>query len=238
VSGAALEPIAAAAAVDPVVAVAAPDVVVAGAAADHVVAVAAVDDVVAVTAVDHVVAVAALDAVMAVAAVENVVAVATMDEVVAVPAEDAGPTGPAGAELVVAGTTDDPLAGNQSDDEVHPTAHTRQARPHDRGHPRVSTQPRAGIEPYQPGREPVPARARPSRTHHHRADGPHTGHHCQHPNHGPCPARESNREHPSPATTAATPTAPTLPDNHSLSEPAHHHSVSTDNAEIAASAVL
>jgi hypothetical protein len=257
VAGAPLEPIAAGSAVDPVVAVAAVNVVVAGAAVDHVMAVAAVDDVVAGAAVDHVVAVAALDAVMtvaavdavvAVAAVQVVVAVATVDEVVAVPAEDAGPSGTVGAELVVAGTPHDPLAGSQPDDEVHPTAHTRQARPRGRGHLRVGTEPRPGIEPYQPGREAIPARARPPLPDHHRDDSPHTDHHRQHPNHGPCPARESNCEHPRLLSSNRTdrshatpnqqaqrrrppPTAPTLPDGPSPSKRPPPHSAGIDNAE-------
>jgi hypothetical protein len=97
---------------------------------DPVVAGAALEPIAAGAAVDPVVAVAAADVVVAGAAVDHVVAVAAVDDVVAVAAEDAGPAGAAGAELVVAGTTHDPLTGSQPNDEVHPTgAHPPGAPP-------------------------------------------------------------------------------------------------------------
>jgi hypothetical protein len=66
---------------------------------------------------------------------------------------DAGPGGPASAELVVAGTAHNSLAGSEPDDEVHPTAHPRQAGPRGTAYLRFTTKSRGGIEPHQPGRE-------------------------------------------------------------------------------------
>ena len=130
------------------------------------------------------------------AAGQPLVAASAMDEVVAVAAVDAGPSGRVGAELVMAGTTHNALAGSQPDDEVHSTAYPRQAGLRGSGHLRVTTKSRGGIEPYQPGREGVPARSRP-RTRKNRRDGrPRTHRRRQRPNQGPCPARKSNREHP------------------------------------------
>ena len=156
------------------------ETVVARAAMETIVAAAAADEVMAAAADDPVMATAAVDQVVPMAAVQPIVAAEAVDQVVATAAVHAA-AGPAGAELVVAVTADDPLTRRQPEHEIDPAGHPHNPRPRHTRHLRVAANQRPRIEPQQPARQSLPGRPRLRVLQRHTSGRPHTGHHRRTP---------------------------------------------------------